>query len=274
MTSVRPPAVAGAWYPGVREDLARAVDDHLRATSGSSGLGRSVGIVAPHAGLVYSGPVAAYAYRELVQRDVDLVVLVGPSHFVPFEGVAAYCGAGFDSPLGMTEIDIACVTDLMDASPLVRDLAAPHGREHSLEIQLPFLKRVAPAARIVPLLMGRQTADTADALADALAAVLTERNAVLVASTDLSHYHDAATAARLDGVVLDHIAAFDADGLQRVLTATPEHACGGGPLVAVMKAARLLGADRASVLRYADSGDVSGDKRSVVGYAAAALGTA
>jgi AmmeMemoRadiSam system protein B len=120
--------------------------------------------------------------------------------------------------------------------------------------------------------MGHQTDETARALADGLAFVLRGRNALLIASTDLSHYHDAATAARLDAVVIDHVARFDADGLQRALDTQPDHACGGGPTVAVMRAARLLGARDALVLDYANSGDVSGDKSSVVGYMAAALG--
>ena len=121
--------------------------------------------------------------------------------------------------------------------------------------------------------MGYQTADTARALGDALAVALDGRKALLIASTDLSHYHDAATASRLDAVVIDHVTRFDADGLQRALDLQPEHACGGGPLVAVMRAAKLLGARDAVVLDYADSGDVSGDKSAVVGYLAAAFGT-
>ena len=140
-------------------------------------------------------------------------------------------------------------------------------------MQLPFLQRVAPDAAIVPLVMGHQTADTARALGDALAVALDGRKALLIASTDLSHYHDAATASRLDAVVIDHVTRFDAEGLQRALDRQPDHACGGGPLVAVMRAAKMLGARDAVVLDYADSGDVSGDKSAVVGYLAAALGT-
>jgi AmmeMemoRadiSam system protein B len=139
-------------------------------------------------------------------------------------------------------------------------------------MQLPFLQRLAPGAKIVPLVMGFQTAGTARALGDALAAAVARKKALLVASTDLSHYHDAATASRLDGVVIDHVSRFDADGLQATLDARPEHACGGGPTVAVMRAARQIGARDAVVLHYADSGDVSGDKTAVVGYLAAAFG--
>ena len=125
---------------------------------------------------------------------------------------------------------------------------------------------------IVALVVGWQTAGTARELGDVLGSVLQGRRALLVASTDLSHYQDAQTAARLDAVVIDHVARLDADGLQLALNVRPEHACGGGPTVAVLRAARRLGADTSVVLKYADSGDVSGDKSAVVGYLAAAIG--
>ena len=170
-------------------------------------------------------------------------------------------------------IDQDCAQALLATSPIISEAPTAHIREHSLEMQLPFLQRLAPSVPIVPLLMGYQTAQTARALGDALATVLDGRRALLVASTDLSHYHDAETARRLDDVVIDCVAQLDADRLQHVLDERPEHACGGGPTVAVMRAARQLGARDAIVLDYADSGDVSGDKASVVGYLAAAFGT-
>ena len=268
---VRKAAVAGSWYPGSASALAAAVDRHL-ASAPRELSGELVALIAPHAGLLYSGPVAAHAYRLLRDRRFDAAVLVGPSHFVGFDGVSVYRSGGFETPLGVAAIDDSCADALMAATPVVREHAAAHAREHSLEMQLPFLQHLAPAAKIVPLVMGYQTADTARALGDALAGVLRGRSALLIASTDLSHYHDADTAARLDGVVIDHVTRFDADGLQRTLDAQPDHACGGGPTVAVMRAAKALGARDAVVLHYADSGDVSGDKSAVVGYLAAAFG--
>ncbi len=275
--SIRPPAVAGSWYPGSSKGLAAAVDAHLAAAMSEhrqlGGLTELVALIAPHAGLMYSGPVAAHAYQCLKDHPVELVVLVGPSHFVAFDGVAVYPAGGFDSPLGVLDVDDQCASALMAATPIVHSDVAVHAREHSLEMQLPFLRRLAPHAKIVPLLMGVQTAETARMLGDGLGAVLRGRHALLVASTDLSHYHDATTAARLDACVIDCVSRFDVDGLQRALDSRPEHACGGGPTVAVMRAARHLGARDAVILKYADSGDVSGDKTSVVGYLAAALGS-
>jgi AmmeMemoRadiSam system protein B len=222
---------------------------------------------------MYSGPVAAYAYRQLRGRTPEVIVLVGPSHFVGFDGVSIYARGGFASPLGLAAIDEPCAAALMAASPIVREHQGAHAREHSLEMQLPFVTRLAPDAKIVPLVMGYQTAATARALGDALAAVLQGRQALLVASSDLSHYQNARVAADLDAVVIEHVERFDPEGLQRTLNQNPEHACGGGPIVSVMQAARALGATDAVVLKYADSGDVSGDKTAVVGYLAAAFGT-
>jgi AmmeMemoRadiSam system protein B len=270
----RPAAVAGSWYPASAAALASAVDRHLAAVEGPRPrLEGLVALIAPHAGLIYSGPVAAYAYHLLEGRDLDVAVLVGPSHFVAFDGVSIYRGAGFDTPLGLAEIDEACAESIVEATPIVREHPIAHAREHSLEMQLPFLRRLAPRTKIVPLVMGLQTAETAAGLGDALGPALRGRRALLIASTDLSHYHDAVTAAALDAVVIDHVSRFDVEGLQRALERRPDHACGGGPAVAVMRAARHLGAREAVILKYADSGDVSGDKSSVVGYLAAAFGT-
>ena len=268
---IRKPAVAGTWYPGTAPALAAALNRHLAGTSRDVG-GDLVALIAPHAGLMYSGPVAAHAYRLLRGRSFDVAVLVGPSHFVAFEGISIYAAGAFETPLGQTVIDGAHVKALMESTSLVHENAAAHAREHSLEMQLPFLQHLAPRVPIVPLLMGHQTDATARALAEALTATLRGRRALIVASTDLSHYHDADTAAALDRVVIDCVERFDADGLQTALDERPDHACGGGPTVAVMRAARALGAQDAIVLHYADSGDVSGDKSAVVGYLAAAFG--
>jgi MEMO1 family protein len=219
MSYLRPAAVAGQWYPETAQALAVEVDRHL-AMTGRDVAGDLIALVAPHAGLMYSGPVAAHAYRLLRGRMFDSIVLVGPSHFVGFDGVAAVTDGAFDTPFGRAEIDRDCAEALVEAEPSVHERAAAHAREHSLEMQLPFVRRLAPQARIVPLLMGYQTIDTIGALANALARVLQHRRTLLVASTDLSHYHDAATAAELDAVVIDAISRFDVEGLQRALAAS------------------------------------------------------
>ena len=275
MGALRSAAVAGRWYPGEPRALGREVDEYIgRVRQRAPACPRA--IIAPHAGLMYSGPVAAYAYAAVGRCDYAAAVLVGPSHFVRFDGVSVWPEGAWTTPFGSTPIAVDLAAMLQASSREVIDLAEPHGREHSLEMQLPFLARLLPDVPIVPLLMGQQTREAAEQLGDALARAVSQyeaggRRVLLVASSDLSHYHDAETAARLDDVVLDRVEAFDADGLMQALEREPHHACGGAPMVAVMRAARALDAAAARVLHYADSGDVSGDKASVVGYMAAAL---
>ena len=272
LPSLRRAAVAGSWYPSDARALAAEVDRYLDA-AGSSTPGELLAIVAPHAGLLYSGPIAAHAYRQLAGREVEVAVLVGPSHYVGFDGVAIYEHGAFETPFGPVPIAENCASVIALASSRVREHPTAHVREHSLEMQLPFLKRVLPDAAIVPLVMGRQSRDTVYALADALITGLKGRKAVLIASTDLSHYQHAATAAKWDGKVIGYVERFDPGGLMSTLEAFPDHACGGGPTVSVMLAAKALGARDARVLKYGDSGDVSGDKDAVVGYMAAAFGS-
>jgi AmmeMemoRadiSam system protein B len=222
---------------------------------------------------MYSGPIAAHAYNLFRGRDIDVVVLVGPSHYVGFDGVAIYERGAFETPLGRVPIAGECASAIMAASNLVTSHPTAHVREHSLEMQLPFLQRVLPHAAIVPLVMGHQRRQTAEALGEAIAAAVKGRRAVLVASTDLSHYQNATVAAKLDSQVIHQVRRFDAGGLMSLVETFPQHACGGGPTVSVMRAAKQLGARDACVLKYGDSGDVSGDKDAVVGYLAAAFGT-
>jgi hypothetical protein len=227
---------------------------------------------------MFSGPVGAYAYKATAKKTFDVAVLVGPSHFVAFEGAAIWPAGGFDSPLGIARIDETAVR-AMTASAIVKSLPSAHAREHSLEMQLPFLRRLHPDVPIVPVLIGFQHRPTIDALADAVVSACAGRRALLVASTDLSHYFDAKTATALDRRVQDYVSAFDPEGLLDLFEKYPEHergryvACGGGAAIAVMKAARRLGATHGRVLKYAHSGEVSGDYDGVVGYLAAAFGT-
>jgi AmmeMemoRadiSam system protein B len=267
---VRPCAVAGSWYPGTRAALERAVDAHL-ATVTAMDEGCPRALVAPHAGLMYSGPVAAHAYHLVRDCTYEAVVLVGPSHFIAFDGVSLWPRGAWESPLGAVSIAEDLASAIASASALVHVNPSAHGREHSLEMQLPFLARLLPGVPIVPVVMGYQTRSTAEQFGDALGRAVRGRQVLLVASSDLSHYHDARTATALDAVVLRHVEALDADGLMRTLEQEPGHACGGGPMVAVLRAARQSGATQSRILRYADSGDVSGDKDAVVGYMAAAV---
>jgi MEMO1 family protein len=277
---LRRAAVAGSWYPGTAAAITAEVDGHLRASGPVSAPGRLVALLSPHAGLRYSGPVAAHGYGLLraLAAGPDpgtaglTVVMVGPAHRGTFDGVALYARGGWETPLGRAPIDEELSQALVDADPIVFDDPDAHREEHSLEMQMPFLQRLVPGLRIVPMLMGTQSREEVDSLAGALAAALAGRHALLVASSDLSHYQPAVVANRADAEVVGLVDRFDEEALMARLERHHNVACGGGPLVAVMKAARALGADRATVLKYGDSGDVGErDKSHVVGYLSAAL---
>jgi hypothetical protein len=273
----RPAAHAGSWYPGNPDALTRDVDDYVAAATVPAA--RAVqAIIAPHAGFMFSGPIAAYAYKTAAQQRYDVAIVTGPSHYVAFDGVAVWPDGRFMSPLGAASVDAEVAAALL-GHPVAQVLPQAHGREHSLEMQLPFLRRLLPDVPIVPIVMGFQQRDTIDALAAALVQVASARRVLLVASSDLSHFFNARTAQALDAQVQQFVGAFDADGLHDHFERYPEHergrcvACGGGPAIAVMKAAKALGATEGRVLKYGHSGEISGDNEGVVGYLAAGFGT-
>jgi predicted class III extradiol MEMO1 family dioxygenase len=305
---VRETSVAGSWYPDDPAHLREAVDRYVAEAEVAAPPGPPRALIVPHAGLTYSGPVAACAYKVVRDtffagsRGLDgpalrAIVMVGPSHFVPFRGVSLWPEGSWDTPLGRVAVDVELAAAIAAESREIADLPDAHAREHSLEMQLPFVAHLLPGVAIVPMVMGQQSRGTAMALGDALARAVArvpapggaapgpagdagepargigagQGEVLFVASSDLSHYENAATAAALDAVVLRHVEALDPDGLMSALEHDPRHACGGGPMVAVLHAVRRLGATTARVLHYADSGDVSGDKSSVVGYVAAAV---
>lgn len=253
--------------------LVAHLDGYLERAQVADPVGRPRAIVVPHAGLMYSGPVAAFAYNVARRHQPSALVLVGPSHFVPFRGVSIWPDGAWETPFGSIAVDRDLATALASASSQIIELPVAHGREHSLEMQLPFIAHLLPGVPIVPMVMGEQNRETAFALGTAIAHAVDAHapDALLVASSDLSHYEDAATASALDSEVIRLVERLDAGGLMRAIEEEPRHACGGGPMVSVIDAARTLGATEARLLQYADSGDVSGDKSSVVGYMAAAI---
>ena len=256
-------AVAGTWYPGRRWPSLR----RWRGTwppPGGCGPKDAWSPSSAPTPASYSGPVAAYGYSLLRGRQGVTAVLVGPSHRARFDGVSASRRGRVRDAAGAVPVDEDWPGALAEATRASRPSRGPR-EEHSLEMQLPFLQHLVPGLRVVPVLMGRQSREEVEVLARALAQVLAKRDALLVASSDLSHYHPAPVARELDAEVTGYVARFDPEGLMDRLETSRGHACGGGPIVAVMKAARALGADRSSVLRYATSGDVGErDKSRVV----------
>jgi AmmeMemoRadiSam system protein B len=254
--NVRRPAVAGRFYPADPERLRAEVSKHLAAVAGATGLPKA--LIAPHAGYVYSGGVAACAFATLHEHAsaIRRVVVIGPAHYVPLRGIAAPLAAYFETPLGRVPVDEGGVADLATLPYVIRS-DIPHAPEHALEVELPFLQMLVPSFRIVPLLVGdaepRQVAETLQRLWDA--------ETLIVVSSDLSHYHDYATAQRLDAATAAAIERGEAAALG------PKHACG---YLAI--AGLLLEADRrrlsARRLALCNSGDTAGPRDEVVGYGA------
>jgi AmmeMemoRadiSam system protein B len=269
-SDVRPSPIAGQWYPGAPDLLRERVQAQLDAADVEMLDGRLIGLVSPHAGHRYSGGVAAHAYKLVQGAHYDVVAIVAPNHrIVNYAPFLITAHKAYWTPLGEVPLDADLVAAFDERLGLTR---VEQDEEHSLEIQLPFLQiALSGEFRLLPIMLNDQSREICHALGVALAYLLRDCNALLIASTDLSHFFDAKTAARLDGAVTDQIAAFDSEGLLDVLASGKGRACGGGSTAAVMMAARSLGANRAKLLSYATSGDVTGDFHSVVGYAAAAF---
>ncbi|MBP7690865.1 MAG: AmmeMemoRadiSam system protein B [Anaerolineales bacterium] len=274
---LRPSPIAGRWYPGDAASLARLVDDYLAQAPPPAAAARVVGVLAPHAGLLYSGPVAAHAFQWVRGQAFEVVVILSPSHFHADGPVLTSAHAAYTTPLGAVPVDQPLLAQIRArlAAALNTPAAAAlpalaYDREHAIEMELPFLQRVlAPGFQLAPLMLREQTAPVAAALGALLGELLAGRRALLVVSSDLSHYYPQAEAERLDQALLAPVAAFDPAAVLAVHAAGRGYACGAGALAAGLWAAGALGAHSARVVGYATSGAVSGDYAAVVGYAAA-----
>ena len=267
--TVKEPAVAGSFYPLDRKKLEAEVDGYLAGGGDPSGGGRLLALVAPHAGYLYSGHVAGHSYAQLKGKDIRTVILIGPAHHVAVNGAVIYPGSGLKTPLGVVPVDETLARALASERDEVKLAAEPFAREHSLEVQLPFLQRTLRDFSVVPILVGRMTAASHRHLADRIAGILKADSAsLLVISTDLSHYHDAKKAGVMDRAVLDAAERLAISDLEHVLTSGAGEMCGAGAVLYGLSAARGAGATEGELFTHADSGDVSGDKSYVVGYGA------
>ena len=265
-SDIRPSPLAGRWYPASPDALTAMIDRFLAAAQPPSPPGRIIGLLAPHAGLMYSGPVAASAFALVRGLKPDLVAVICPSHHPYPAPLLTTAHDAYKTPLGVVPVDkqaIAALSRHLSLLPVRND------PEHALEIELPFMQRVLPGGfSLLPVMIVDQSAELAEQLGHALATVLPDRRVLLVASSDLSHFYSQQVANELDKTILDRVAAFDPAGIFAAEKAQEGFACGRGAIGAVMWAARDLGADAAAVLHYATSGDITGDYSQVVGYGA------
>jgi MEMO1 family protein len=269
---IRKSILAGSWYPGAPEALRSQIQGFIKAVPDRPEItGELIALIVPHAGYVYSGPVAAHAYKLLFAQPFTRVVIIAPSHRHPFKGASIDLKTAYETPLGVIPVDRLLAQSLFEKSSIFKYIPQGHDQEHSLEIQLPFLQETLGKFSMVPIIQGSQDPSTCEEMARTLAEVLKGKKVLLVASSDLSHFHPYEQAKALDKKVWKRVEAFDERGLMQDMTQDQVEACGGGPIVTVMKTARLLSADRALVLNYANSGDVTGDRSGVVGYMSAAF---
>lgn len=269
MKEIREPVYAGSWYPGNPETLSRDVKRYLENVKEEKLEGDIVALVSPHAGYLYSGQVAAYAYKVIEGKVFDTVIVVAPSHRALFKGASIYDRGGFRTPLGIIPIDTEISKKIIENREEFQFIPEAHSEEHSLEIQLPFLQVVLKSFKLVAIVMEPYWSwETCQRLASAMAEAVKGKKVLLVASSDLSHFHSYEKAVSLDRIVLNHIDRFDPAGLNRDLREGRCEACGGGPIISVMLASKMLGANKGKVLKYLNSGDVTGDRGRVVGYGA------
>ncbi len=268
---VRPSPIAGTWYEGDPSKLANVVDGYLNRAKLPPLEGEVVAVIAPHAGHRYSGPVAGYAFAALRGLSPELVAVISPFHHLAPQPLLTTAHAAYGTPLGPIAVDRSALADLTNqlATPLH---AVQADREHSLEIELPFLQRALQGDfKLLPVMVGAQDVAVASDLGHALAETLRGRNALLVASTDLSHFYEQHAAERYDREMLKRIEAFSPEAVFEAESTGRAFACGHAAVAAVLWAARELGATRVKVLQHATSGDITGDYSSVVGYGAAVV---
>ncbi len=281
MIDLRPSPIAGQWYEGNPQKLARTVDEYLNAAQLPALEGEVVAVIAPHAGHIYSGAVAGYAFAALrvassrLNTSPKLVAVLSPMHQPYYEPLITTAHDAYATPLGNIPVDHDAVRELdallksemgFGLSPVTRD------KEHSLEIELPFLQRVFPYEwKLLPVMVRAQDPRVSQGLGNALAKVLRGKETALIASTDLSHFYDQHTANRLDAEMLRRFESLNPDSLFEAEQTGKGFACGHAAVAAVLWAARELGGNKVQILHHATSGDVTGDTSSVVGYGAAVV---
>ena len=280
---LRHPAVAGQFYQGSPESLRKQVREFILPGAVKT---KALGIVSPHAGLIYSGSVAGAVYSRIELPDT--FVLIGPNHTGLGAPVSLMARGQWETPLGLVEIDEALAASILSKSPRIQEDSLAHLREHSLEVQLPFIQHFKKNFRIVPIQMLDTRLETCKEVGRAVAEAIrergeqsaegrgkihdnsrlrTSRDVLVIASSDMSHYEQAAAAKEKDFKAIHQLLDLDPEGLYRVVREYGITMCGFGPAVAMLVACKLLGATSAELIKYANSGEVSGDYDQVVGYA-------
>ncbi len=268
--------MAGSFYPSDPVALSKMLAEMYSTVEKKALPGRPIGIVAPHAGYMYSGRTAAAAYKHLEGMEYDTVVVISPSHTVFFQGASVYNGGAYQTPIGVVPIDMPLSSRIAQIHPSIFLSNKGHTGgsvrgEHALEVHLPFLQLVLGKFKLVAIVMGDQELSTSQALGETLASALNGKNALIVASTDLSHFYSEKDARRLDGQIQKAIENYNPGQLHGIISSGKGEACGGGPVIATMIATKRLGGEEIVITNYTTSGESSGDFSEVVGYLSAVI---
>ena len=268
---VRRPAVSGMFYPGDAFTLKNEVDEFLQRSEKETIDGKLIALIAPHAGYQYSGQVAAFAYKQLEGKKIDTVILIGPSHRTRFSGVSVGNYGYYQTPLGKVAVDTKLAERMMEGNKLIGFYPPAHQQEHCLEVQLPFLQRTLTKFKMLPLVIGSPTLETCRELSQVLLKETKGKNILLIASTDMSHYHSYDEACRIDNVTIKELQKLNPQSLHHKIAARECELCGAGAVIATLLYTQAKGGDEVKILKHANSGDTCGDKQRVVGYLSAAI---
>ena len=271
---IRTPAVSGTFYPENEKKLKNLIHDCFMhpigpgKTSPTDSDEKIYGVICPHAGFVYSGPVACHSFYSLSASSSKLAIIVGPNHYGIGQNTASMIDVSWKTPLGLVEVDSDSVLELREHLDILEIDSFSHSKEHSIEVQIPILQEVfSDEMKILPISLINQEQKTATLVGSAIAKIAEEKDALLIGSSDFTHYEENGFAHRQDLALIDPILKLDIDEFYKILHERKVTACGFGAIASIMTACKELGATQGKLLKYATSGDVSGDKSSVVGYA-------
>ncbi len=264
--------MSGTFYPDSAKILAGRIKQFLDWAKVQEPDEDILALISPHAGYDYSGSVAGYGYKAIRGKPIQTVIIIGPSHFADFDGISVYPQGAWQTPLGNVPIDSDLTKALIEYHPRISFYESAFAREHSLEVQIPFLQIVLDNFKIVPIVMPRFSYEDCQLLSQALLEVINDRKDILIiASTDMSHYHPYDDACKIDSLTIEELKKFDPESLNIKLVSGVCELCGAAPVITTLLYAKSKGADKIEILKYANSGDVTGDRRRVVGYLSAAI---
>ena len=271
---IRTPAVSGTFYPENEKKLKNLIHECFMHPIGPGKISptdsneKIYGVICPHAGFVYSGPVACHSFYSISASTSNLAIIVGPNHYGIGQNVASMIDVSWKTPLGLVEVDSDSVLELREHLDILEIDSFSHSKEHSIEVQIPMLQEVfSHEMKILPISLINQEQKTATLVGSAIAKIAQEKDALLIGSSDFTHYEEHGFAHSQDLALIDPILKLDVDEFYKILYERKVTACGFGAIASIMTACKELGATQGKLLKYATSGDVSGDKSSVVGYA-------